>query len=377
MNPVVSNLTEEHNYLKFRLSGINVSLANGLRRIVLSEIPTVVFRTTPHAESKANIQINTTRMNNELIKQRLSCIPIHIKETGFPIEDYEVDIDKKNESDTIQYVTTEDFRVKNMKTDTYLTEAATKKIFPPCPLTGFYIDFMRLRPRISDDIGGEQLKMTCKFDTGTSKQDSAFNVAAACSYGATMDPVKVNEEWTKKAKKMKTEKIPDEEIEFAKKDWLLLEAKRYILPDSFDFVVETVGPFSNMSLIHKAADIMLGKLKKFSNAVQTEDGLITKSSVTIPNCFDIRLENEDYTLGKVIEYMLYTKHYDMNSSQSDKSLTYCGFQKPHPHIEVSLIRLGFVDEVDKAAVVVYLVNAVVDAVRVYEKIATDFEKDDE
>lgn len=192
-----------------------------------------------------------------------------------------------------------------------------------------------------------------------------------------MDPVKVNEEWTKKAKKMKTEKIPDEEIEFAKKDWLLLEAKRYILPDSFDFVVETVGPFSNMSLIHKAADIMLGKLKKFSNAVQTEDGLITKSSVTIPNCFDIRLENEDYTLGKVIEYMLYTKHYDMNSSQSDKSLTYCGFQKPHPHIEVSLIRLGFVDEVDKAAVVVYLVNAVADAVRVYEKIATDFEKDDE
>jgi len=313
-------------------------------------------------------------MNNELIKQRLSCIPIHIQETDFPIEDYEIEIDKKNDSDTIQYVTTEDFRVKDIKTDTYLTETATRKIFPPSSLTTFYIDFMRLRPRISDDIGGEHLKLTCKLDIGTSKEDSAFNVAATCSYGSAMDPVKVNEEWTKKEKKMKGEKVSAEEIAFAKKDWLLLEAKRFILPDTFDFVVETVGPFTNMSLIHKAAHIMLEKLKKFKEVIQENDGLVYKSKVTIPNCFDVRLENEDYTLGKVLEYILYSKHFNKDSSTSDKSLTFCGFQKPHPHIDVSFIRLGFVNEVDKTAVIVYLVNTVADAVRIYEKIATDFEQ---
>ena len=374
MNPVVSNLTEENNYLKFRLSGVNVSLANGLRRIVLSEVPTVVFRTTPHDKNKANITINTTRMNNELIKQRLSCIPIHIKDVDCPIDDYEVEIDKKNDSDTIQYVTTEDFKIKNIKTDTYLTKKRNE-IFPPSPLTAFYIDFMRLRPRISDDIGGEHLKLTCKLDIGTSKEDSAFNVASTCSYGAAMDPVKVNEEWTKKAKEMKAEKVSVEEIEFAKKDWLLLEAKRYILPDTFDFRVETVGPFSNMSLIHKAAHIMLDKLKKFKGVIEAKEEVVYKSKVTIPNCFDVKLENEDYTLGKVIEYILYSKHFNKNSSESDKSLTFCGFQKPHPHIDVSYLRLGFVEEVDKSAVVVYLVNAIADAVRIYEKIATDFEKD--
>jgi DNA-directed RNA polymerase subunit L len=97
--------------------------------------------------------------------------------------------------------------------------------------------------------------------------------------------------------------------------------------------------------------------------------------VTIPNCFDVKLENEDYTLGKVIEYILYSKHFDKSSSASDKSLTFCGFQKPHPHIDESFIRLAFVNEVDKDAVVVYLVNAIADAVRIYEKIATDFEQD--
>ena len=275
MNPVIPNITEENNYLKFRLSGVNVSLANGLRRIVLSEVPTVVFRTTPHDKNKANITINTTRMNNELIKQRLSCIPIHIKDVDCPIDDYEVEIDKKNDSDTIQYVTTEDFKIKNIKTDTYLTKEKRNEIFPPSPRTAFYIDFMRLRPQISDDIPGEHLKLTCKLDIGTSKEDSAFNVASTCSYGAAMDPVKVNEEWTKKAKEMKAEKVSVEEIEFAKKDWLLLEAKRYILDDTFDFVVETVGPFSNMSLIHKAAHIMLDKLKKFRKEIKERENWFT------------------------------------------------------------------------------------------------------
>ena len=119
-----------------------------------------------------------------------------------------MEIDKKNESDTIQYVTTEDFRIKDIKTDTYLTDAATRKIFPPSPLTAFFIDFMRLRPRISDDIDGEQLKMTCKLDIGTAKQDSAFNVAATCSYGAAMDPVKVNEGMDEESERYESGKYP-------------------------------------------------------------------------------------------------------------------------------------------------------------------------
>ena len=41
MNPIITNLVDEDNIFNFT----NVSLANALRRIILSEIPTVVFRT--------------------------------------------------------------------------------------------------------------------------------------------------------------------------------------------------------------------------------------------------------------------------------------------------------------------------------------------
>ena len=77
MNPMIKDIKTANGYLTFNLSGVDVSVANAIRRIILSEIETVVFRTAPYARSLANIKTNTTRLNNELIKQRLSCIPIH------------------------------------------------------------------------------------------------------------------------------------------------------------------------------------------------------------------------------------------------------------------------------------------------------------
>ena len=78
MEPNVKIISEENNVLLFTMSNINHSLANSLRRIVLSEIPTLIFRTFPHNDSKVDISINTTRLNNEIIKQRIGCILIFL-----------------------------------------------------------------------------------------------------------------------------------------------------------------------------------------------------------------------------------------------------------------------------------------------------------
>ena len=62
MDPLIKELREEDNYLKFKITGVNVSIANALRRIILSEIETFVFRTTPYEENKVNFEINTTNL---------------------------------------------------------------------------------------------------------------------------------------------------------------------------------------------------------------------------------------------------------------------------------------------------------------------------
>lgn len=93
MNPQVELNSEADDSLAFTLSGVNVSIANAIRRTILSDIPLVVFRTSPYEECKATILKNTTRLHNEIIKQRLSCIPICIKEDdNFPIHNYIMEV---------------------------------------------------------------------------------------------------------------------------------------------------------------------------------------------------------------------------------------------------------------------------------------------
>jgi len=367
MDPVISKLSEEANELKFTINGINVSFANALRRIILAEIPCLVFRTTPHEKCLATFDINTSRLNNELIKQRLSCIPIHITDVDFPYQDYQMEVNKKNESDAIEFVTTADFKLKNIVTGAYMSKAETDKIFPPNPLTGMHIDFVRLRPRISSDIDGEQLKLSCKLDIGSAQQDSAFNVVATCAYGNTLDPAKIKSEWTKKAAELSKAGSTAAEIEFLHKDWLLLDAKRLFLTDSFDFTIESVGPFTNMDIVYKAIQIMLKKLAKFKLTIESEPGLIAKTATTIENGFDITIPNEGYTLGKAIEFVLYNNHYG-------KALTYCGFIKPHPHIDIIKLRLGFKEPVDNATVVSFLTNAADEAIKVFESLSLIFKE---
>ena len=55
MQPIITITSEESNVLNFTLSDIHYSLANSLRRIILSEIPTVVFKCFPDSESKVKI----------------------------------------------------------------------------------------------------------------------------------------------------------------------------------------------------------------------------------------------------------------------------------------------------------------------------------
>lgn len=376
MAPQITELSqdEDTNILTFTIKNIDVSLANAIRRVILAEIPTIVFRTYPYEENKTNIIVNTCRFNNELIKQRLSCIPIHIKVSDFPIDDYIIQLDVKNTTDNIIYVTTDDFKIKNIINDTYLSQEQRREIFPPNKITNDYIVLARLRPQITQEIPGEHLKFESKLDYGHAKENGSFNVVSTCYYTNTSDKVKVNQVWNEKEKELQRKNTDLDEINSIKHDWLHVDSKRIFIPNSFDFTIKTIGIFTNMDIVNKACNIILNKLETFKNNILTDEELIEKSNVTINNCFDIKLINEDYTLGKIIEYMLYYSHYTFteNNGVSDKKITFCGFKKPHPHVNESIIRVAFVDDIEKPIVVTYITNAIENAKKIYEKILLDF-----
>lgn len=366
MNSKVNNISETDDTLRFTLSNTDVSIANAIRRTIISDIPCIVFKTIPYNDSTVKIDINTTNFNNEFIKQRLSCIPIHIDDIEFPIQDYQLEIDVKNETEEIKYITTEDFKIKNIKLDKYLATDTVRKIFPANNITKCYIDFVRLTPKISSTIQGGHLKLTCNFSIGTAKEQGMYNVASTISYKCTPDPGLISLEWDKIETELKKSKTR-EEIDFYKQDWLTLDAKRLYINDSFDFILETVGIYTNSKLLDIACSIIIKKLVVLGQQLKSNGDLITQSINTIDNCYDIILENEDYTIGKILQFILYKKYFT-----ELQLLTYCGFIKEHPHDQNSIIRIAFKNIVENSDIINCFNDCIKLLIEVFTKIRDNF-----
>ena len=102
----------------------------------------------------------------------------------------------------------------------------------------------------------------------------------------------------------------------------LLDAERYFKEDSFDFVIKSVGIYENKFIPKISAKILYEKFKDMIDLVEQKQVDILKSETTMMNCFDIHLDNEDFTIGKVIEYYLYSEYY-----LNKKTLSFNGFKK--------------------------------------------------
>ena len=376
MNPVIESFVDHDGTLKFTVKQINVSLANAVRRTILSDIPTYCFRTLPHAENRVNITTNTTRLNNEIIKQRMGCIPIHLKSNDpdfkhFNVDEYRVALDVQNMGAENEYVTTKDFRMVNVKTGKELSEAVVRRIFPPDAITGGYILIARLIPRLTQFVEGERLALTAEIGVGTARMDGMYNVVSTCAYRSTPNVEEADKIWAERSKLLERDGNDAAAIAFEKKNWFAMEAQRYTRPDSFDFIIESVGVYSNAEIVTKACMLLIEKCNKLISDVENASGDvdITPSDTTLSNGYDITLQNEDYTLGKCIEYFIHTNHY-----AGSRTVSFCGFRKTHPHDKHSMIRIAFNAPTDIDIVHAYLIAAANATGAVFESLISQIHR---
>lgn len=373
MEPMLKNFSEDQDVMKFTLHNVEVCFANALRRTILSDIPTLVIRTENHEINQCNIKHNTSRLHNEIIKQRLSCIPIHStllrdneQQKALP-GNYSLILDVENTTENTMYITTEHFRLRDNNDGNVLSKEEMEKLFPGLfpknVLTQSYIDFVRLRPKIGSDIPGEKLSLVAEFSVATAKDNSMFNVVSKCAYGNTMDSSKASTVWDTIEEKLRKEGETDSDIKFQKENFRILDAQRHYEPNSFDFVVQTLGVYDNKDLVRKACAIIQNKLLDLIQIIDDGELPVFMSETTMDNCFDIHLENEDYTIGKILEYILYTKYYE-----GEKTLNFCGFKKFHPHDTKSVIRMAFINKNDKTVINRYVRESCVDAQQVCKDI---------
>jgi hypothetical protein len=336
--PRITDIRQENGIIYFNSSNCNVSIINGLRRTILSDIPVVCIKTDPHNEVSAPLEStiiyeNTTTLTNEIIKQRLGCIPVHIKNAkNMFIENLVVELDVVNDTEEIRYITTEDFKIKELGTNQYFKESQVKIIFPPDNFTKDFILFNRLKPKISNTQSGEKLKFQAKLHKSTSKINSQCNVCSTIGYENTIDDIKSNEAWL--VYKDELEKQGD--LVNIEKNWFNHNAKRYFVENSYQFMLETIGIYTNEELIKIACDVIIRRLDVLKKIIQDNKLEVNVDTINTKYSFDIILPNISYTIGKVLEYLLHDRYFEKN-----KTLSYVGFIKKHPHDDHSVIRVVF------------------------------------
>jgi DNA-directed RNA polymerase subunit L len=311
---------ERNGVLEFTLN-VDRSVANALRRTIIADIPVLVFDT-----KTCVISVNTSRFTNEIVKQRIGCIPI---QTLDPVaRRFALTVAKKNDTDHTVVLTTADFVIRNEAGE------VVEGLLPPLeiqldgPMKAYYIDVLRLKP-------GEEFNMKCGITTGTGGESGQYNSSSLCSYGCTQDSVLAQEAWEKKPEEEKTLEN--------KKNWSLLEAKRFVKPDSFEFALKTCSAYTNQQLVAKACEIVCGKLAEAMIVYEER-----ASATSMPDCTDVVLKDGDYTIGKLLEYQIF-------QMKEELGVTYVTFFKRHPHdvdgtLRICVKREGGVKEVVQAAI---------------------------
>ena len=348
--PIIQKLTNgadgDSKKLTFTLSNVDMCFANAIRRTILSDIDIVCILSDKFERNQVSIETNTGRLHNEILKHRLSCIPIHFNGNKEQMEDfcenYVLKVDCRNDDDKneMKIVTTKDFHVFHITTG-----EERLGIFKPYSVGNMherYIDFSRLRPRISNTIPGEALKFSANFSISNAKDNAMYNVVSKCTYSNTIDEDKADNKWKEIKNEHISKGLSTDEVNFEEINFRNLDRQRCFIENSFDFVIEGLNIFTNLELLKMSCQTLIGKFNKIIEDITKNNVPILRSETTMKNSFDIILDNEDYTIGKVLEYILYTNYYAVKNP----ILNFCGFKKFHPHDAKSTIRVAFVTDTD-------------------------------
>ena len=136
-------VAENEETLTFDVNNLSHSLVNAIRRLIISDVETIAFRTEYGKQSDIVIHKNTSSLHNEFLANRISLVPIHVPSSqiqDFNPDKYEFFIKEQNNSSSSMDITTEHIQIRDVtkSTPTLLSKTACRGV-PPSKITGDYI----------------------------------------------------------------------------------------------------------------------------------------------------------------------------------------------------------------------------------------------
>ena len=288
--------------LETEFKNVPVAFVNGLRRILLSEIPTVVVR---------DVQIldNSTKMIHEMLKHRVEMLPINVRpEETAVIRDTKIelrylppatpDLTRKEAVD----ITTDDFAIDGPRPGIILKDRDLDE-----PLY-----FMRLQPNESIHVKASiaiETKGTSQVCVATFKNhiDQELAKLDKDSYVAS-----AGDDDNERAMLAKVFDNYEIQRSYARDD----EGRPYW----FDFTVESIGITPAKDLLKQAATIFKKKIETWcENPIQREEG----------DWYSIETEEEGHTIGALAQILMY-----------NQKVNYVSYRIVHPLLPKMIVRFS-------------------------------------
>jgi len=340
----------------FRLVQTNVAYANTLRRLMMTGVETVAFRadmTDKGTTTDVLVKVNDSAMTNEMFAHRIGLLPITIKNPlTWKADKITFSLKVEANKDTPKDITCSDFVITEdageakepiiIPTDTY---------FPPHPITRRTCLIATLPP------GDMKIELTAKATLGTGRENARFQPTSQCSYVYTLDTedeARVTthyQNWLRDIKRQDYEEIKESpEEETYRREYNTMERHRVFRvdergePNSFDFTVETVGPLEIPYIVKRACDVGESMMGRFVN-IDTPGSELPEGMAVIPSNsriigFDFLMKGHDHTFGNMIQTYLSENHMNVPSGSDKVSITYAGYEIPHPLRDELVVRIG-------------------------------------
>jgi DNA-directed RNA polymerase subunit L len=351
-SPALLTGGDSHIQASFDLKDTNITIANAMRRFILSHTPSVGFRTEPYDKSQVEILKNTTPLVNEMLAHRVGMIPICVPDwENFNPAEYQFELNVRNDNKSkIVDVRSGDIKVYRINPSNPMdapVELDSKQFFPPDPVTGDTLLITRLRPQTNAAYPVEELHFRAKASVSTGKENIRWCPVSQCSYEYTRDTDPEHVEATFQTWiAANNKKITSPEQEAAlRREFQTMEIQRCYLkdaagnPNSFTFHVESIGvqaiPNIVLSAIEAATEFM--KQYRDMDKIIPSNIRIQKSDTRFP-ALDVIFENEGHTLGNLLETFLVENHTE--DGRAEPRITYAGYKVPHPLRQEMFVRIG-------------------------------------
>lgn len=382
--------------LELEFNNIDLSLANAIRRISISSLPTFAFN-----PDNINIKTNTSVLHNQFIEQRLSLVPICMYKTDIynlisewnpetVLREYRIKIPSgnpkfslrvKNDKDTLDLynqkrrydiennttinVTSEDILFHEEDTSS-ISNLEIRDFILPDKKSEVLKDEFKLfsssyflinKLKIDSESKGQELDIDLKPILGFGNKNSIYSPVGTTAFKSVQD-TKVNidkvfdykiEQINRERMGKGLEELLEEEKQILKKEYLTLDAKRVIStnnlgkPNKFLLRFESVGILTPSQIITNSLLLLKYDLMDLYNCINLSNYLnnnkvsIDKSS-SILDGIDIHIKNCDHTLGNLLSSYLQLL-YTSDKAIHNYLLNFCAYKKKHPLDKNIFLRL--------------------------------------